>query len=79
MSCIYYRAVLAACMAAVAGVSVAESAVVKFTTSNTLMAGPTADAGFATCRPLRGDLAEITGSPHKAYRGHGWARLCGIC
>ena len=67
MSCIYYRALLAACMAAVAGASVAEPAAVKFTTSSTLMAGPTADAGCATRQPLRGELAESTGSPQKAY------------
>lgn len=47
--------------------SLTEPAAVKFTTSSTLMAGPTADAGLATCQPLRGDLAEITGSPQKAY------------
>lgn len=64
---IHYRAALAACLAAVAGASLAEPAAVKFTTSSTLMAGPAADAGLAGCQPLRGDLAEITGSPQKAY------------
>ena len=67
MSRIHYRAALAACLAAVAGTSLAEPTSVKFTTSSTLMAGPTADAGLAACQPLRGDLAEITGSPQKAY------------
>ena len=64
----YYRAALAACVAASAGASLAEEpASVNFTTSSTLMAGPTADAGLAACQPLRGDLAEITGSPQKVY------------
>jgi hypothetical protein len=68
MSRIHYRAALAACLAALAGTSLAQSTTsVKFTTSSTLMAGPTADAGLAACQPLRGDLAEITGSPQKAY------------
>lgn len=67
MSRIHYRAALVACLAAVSGASLAEPAAVKFTTSSTLMAGPTADAGLATCQPLRGDLAEITGSPQKVY------------
>jgi len=67
MSRIHYRAALAACLAAVSGASVAEPAAVKFNTSSILMAGPTADAGLATCQPLRGDLAEITSSPQQAY------------
>lgn len=57
----------AACLAALAGPSQAQSATVKLTESSVLMAGPTAESGLAACQPLRGDLAEITGDSQKAY------------
>lgn len=67
MSCPHYRVLLVACLSAISGASLAQPATVKFTTSSTLMAEARAGAGSAACQPLRGDLAEVTGSPKKAY------------
>lgn len=63
----HYCAVLASCLTIITSSSLAQPASVKFTTSNTLMAGPSAEAGLAACQPLKGDFAAITGSPQQAY------------
>lgn len=62
-----YRFVLAACLATLAGASFGQDNMVKFTSSDALLTGPSPEAGLASCQPLRGDLAEVTGAGQKAY------------
>lgn len=47
--------------------SFGQTSTIKFKDSGILMAGSSAETGFAQCQPLRGDLAEISGKSQKAY------------
>lgn len=63
----HHRTIVAASLILLTSTSFSQTNTVRFTSSGVLLAGPTADAGSATCQPLRGDLAEIAGAAQKAY------------